>query len=523
MKVNHPITNTERTYGEDIEIVSTTDLKGRITYANQEFCDIAGFSSDELLKKSHNIVRHPDVPPAAFADLWDSLKAGKPWMGIVKNRCKNGDYYWVDAYVSPIMEGGKVLGYESVRVKPSQDQVRRAEKIYKLANDGKPLKLRLFEGSIIWRAYASCMAFFIPLLIAFAVYGNLSVLWATGLFAAVAGLLYPLAKFVMHPIQTLAADSKTIINNPLIQLMYTGRGDELGQIQVAIQMLKAQQRTSLGRVADAAENISNMAKQAASTAEDTSLGINHQHEEIESLAAAINEMAATVSEVARNANDAAQAANQVRQEVGGGKQVVNENMEAIRGLTTKLEGVAQAIKDLEIDSRSISKVLQVIQEIAEQTNLLALNAAIEAARAGENGRGFAVVADEVRKLAMRTQDSTREIGGLIEKLQKATNHAVQEMEMSKADTDATIEHAMKAKQALDTIDMAVSVIDEMNMHIAAATEEQSVVAETINKNIHAINSVADKTQGAIQSTVSISEGLAKQANDLRGLMERFRA
>jgi len=209
--------------------------------------------------------------------------------------------------------------------------------------------------------------------------------------------------------------------------------------------------------------------------------------------------------------------------VGGGKQVVDENMEAIRGLTTKVEGVAQAIKALEVDSRGISKVVQVIQEIAEQTNLLALNAAIEAARAGESGRGFAVVADEVRTLAIRTKDSTREIGDLIEKLQKATNHAVQEIDISKADTDATIEHAMKAKQALDAIDMAVSLIDEMNMQIAAATEEQSVVAETINNNIHAINAVADKTQVATQSTVSISEGLAKQAHDMHGLVERFRA
>lgn len=523
MKVNHPITNVEHSYKDDIEIVSTTDLKGRITYANKEFIDVCGFTSDELLNKSHNIVRHPDVPPAAFADLWNSLKAGKSWMGIVKNRCKNGDHYWVDAYVSPIFEGGSTVGYESVRVKPSRELIERADQIYKLANAGKSLRLRLFDIGMVWRAYAGFMALVIPIFIATVAYGNLSAWWAGGMFAAVAGLLYPVVKFVMHPLQTLAMDSKHIIDNPLIQLMYTGRRDEIGQIRVAMQMLQARQRTSLGRVADSAENISTAAQQVASNAEDTSRGVKRQHEEIESLATAINEMASTVREVARNANDAAQAANQVRQEVGGGKQVVNENMEAIHGLTSKMEGVAGAIKALEVDSRSISKVVQVIQEIAEQTNLLALNAAIEAARAGENGRGFAVVADEVRTLAMRTQDSTREIGGLIEKLQKATNNAVQEMEKSKTETDATIQHAMKAKQALDTIDNAVSVIDDMNMHIASATEEQSVVAESIDKNIHEINSVADQAENAVQSTVAISESLAKQADDMRRLVERFRA
>jgi len=139
MKINHPITNIEKTYGEGVELVSTTNLKGAITYANQEFIDVCGFSNDELLKKNHNIVRHPDVPPAAFADLWNALKAGKPWMGIVKNRCKNGDHYWVDAYVSPIIEDGTTLGYESVRVKPSRELVDRAERIYALINGGKRL------------------------------------------------------------------------------------------------------------------------------------------------------------------------------------------------------------------------------------------------------------------------------------------------------------------------------------------------------------------------------------------------
>jgi len=184
--------------------------------------------------------------------------------------------------------------------------------------------------------------------------------------------------------------------------------------------------------------------------------------------------------------------------------------------------VADTIQALEVDSRNISTVVQVIQDITEQTNLLALNAAIEAARAGEQGREFAVVADEVRSLAMRTQDSTGEISGLIEKLQKATGNAVQEMLNSKDETDATVEQARKANEALDTIDKAVSVIDDMNLHIASATEEQATVAETINKNIHGINAVADQVQDAVQGTVAISEDLAQQSINMRRLVERFR-
>ena len=523
MKINHPITNIEKTYGEEVELVSTTNLKGAITYANQNFIDVCGFTNDELLKKNHNVVRHPDVPPAAFADLWNALKGGKPWMGIVKNRCKNGDHYWVDAYVSPIIEDGNTLGYESVRVKPSRELVDRAERIYALINGGKRLKLRLLDINMVWRAYLGFMALFMPFFIAAAVYGNFSAPWAVSMFATVAALLYPLAKYVMHPLQALAKGSKTIIDNPLIQMMYTGRSDEIGQIQVAMQMLKAGQRTTLGRVADSAESISSAAEQVAGSAEHTNQGVRSQHAEIEQLATAINEMAATVGEVARNASEAAQAANQVRHEVGVGKTVVQQNLDSIHNLTNKIEGVANVIQALEVDSRSINTVLQVIQDIAEQTNLLALNAAIEAARAGDQGRGFAVVADEVRSLAMRTQESTGEIRGLIEKLQRVTNNAVQEMMKSRAETTATVEQATKANAALDTIDKAVSVIDDMNIHIACATEQQATVAETINKNIHEINSVADGVQNAVQSTVAISENLAQQSLNMRRLVERFRA
>ena len=523
MKINHPISNIEKTYSEDVELVSTTNIKGAITYANKEFIDVCGFTNDELLKKNHNVVRHPDMPPAAFADLWNSLKAGKPWMGIVKNRCKNGDHYWVDAYVSPIIEDGSTLGYESVRVKPSRDLVDRAERIYALINGGKSPSLNLIDINMVWRAYIGFMAIFMPFLIAAVIYGNFSVSWAVILFGTVAVLLYPLAKFIMHPLQVLAKGSKTIIDNPLIQMMYTGRTDEIGQIQVAMKMLQASQRTTLGRVADSAQSISSAAEQVATSAEDTNQGVRTQYVEIEQLAAAINEMAATVGEVARNASEAALAANQVRHEVGIGKTVVQQNLDSIHNLTDKIESVAEVIQALEVDSRSINTVLQVIQDIAEQTNLLALNAAIEAARAGDQGRGFAVVADEVRSLAMRTQDSTGEIRGLIEKLQRVTNNAVQEMMKSRAETTATIQQATKANEALDTIDKAVSVIDDMNIHIACATEQQAAVAETINKNIHEINSVAYGVQNAVQSTVAISENLAEQSTNMRRLVERFRA
>ena len=137
MKINLPVTQNEVSLTDSIRLISTTNLKGIITYANQELIDISGFSEEELLNKNHNLVRHPDMPAAAFKDLWDTLKQGKAWMGIIKNRCKNGDFYWVDAYVTPIYEAGQITGYQSVRTKPEQAHVERAEKLYADISAGK--------------------------------------------------------------------------------------------------------------------------------------------------------------------------------------------------------------------------------------------------------------------------------------------------------------------------------------------------------------------------------------------------
>ena len=139
MKKNLPVTGVEEDYPESINILSTTDPKGMIRYVNDDFIKLSGFNEDELLNHNHNIVRHPDMPPAAFADLWDNIKQEQPWMGIVKNRCKNGNHYWVNAYVSPIIRDGKIVEYQSVRRKPSREQINRADALYGQLNEGQNL------------------------------------------------------------------------------------------------------------------------------------------------------------------------------------------------------------------------------------------------------------------------------------------------------------------------------------------------------------------------------------------------
>ena len=272
---------------------------------------------------------------------------------------------------------------------------------------------------------------------------------------------------------------------------------------------------SAGQLATAAEELSAITEQSNS-------GVMRQQGEIEQVATAMNEMSATVSEVSNNAANAASAAQDADNNAKDGWKVVNTTVETINNLASEVERTSEVIENLKGDSISIGTVLDVIRDIAEQTNLLALNAAIEAARAGEQGRGFAVVADEVRTLASRTQQSTREINDMIERLQNGANQAVDVMEMGRAKAEESVEQAAKAGEALQSITSVVDNIKSMNMQIASAAEEQSATAEEINRNIVNISEVAQDTAGGSQQTASASDQLAKLASGLQTKVAKFK-
>jgi methyl-accepting chemotaxis protein len=270
-----------------------------------------------------------------------------------------------------------------------------------------------------------------------------------------------------------------------------------------------------GQLAAAAEELSAITEQS-------NAGVMRQQGEIGQVATAMNEMSATVSEVSKNAGNAATAAQEADDRAKDGWSVVNTTVQTINNLASEVERTSEVIENLKGDSISIGTVLDVIRDIAEQTNLLALNAAIEAARAGEQGRGFAVVADEVRTLASRTQQSTREINDMIERLQNGANQAVSVMEMGRAKAEESVEQAAKAGEALQSITGVVDNIKSMNMQIASAAEEQSATAEEINRNIVNISEVAQETAGGSQQTASASDELARLASDLQSQVSKFK-
>ncbi|OBS09818.1 methyl-accepting chemotaxis protein [Acidihalobacter prosperus] len=282
-----------------------------------------------------------------------------------------------------------------------------------------------------------------------------------------------------------------------------------------IQQVVSQVSGSTAQLAAAAEELS-------ATSEESSEQVRRQQSETDQVATAMHEMSTTVQEVARNASDASQAAQHADGEARQGRQVVGEAVKAIDTLAGEVERVAQALHKLEGDSAQIGRVLEVISGISEQTNLLALNAAIEAARAGEQGRGFAVVADEVRTLAQRTQDSTEEIRGMIEQLQGGAKAAVSAMDAGRERASQSVEKAREADMSLQTITEAVARINDMNALIASAAEEQSSVAEEINRNISNISQVTEQTLSGAQQTATASEELARLSAGLQSLVSQFK-
>ncbi|PWB35351.1 methyl-accepting chemotaxis protein [Pseudomonas sp. SDI] len=347
-----------------------------------------------------------------------------------------------------------------------------------------------------------------------------------GLAIAALGLLviWLLAHGIARPLRQMVSMLDDIAQGEgdLTRRLSSDRADELGSIARGFNTFLAKLQAMISQVVASVQKVSDSSEHTADIAIRTNQGVHKQMAEIDLVATAVHQMTATAQDVARNATHAAQAASNADQAANQGLDIVRNTSQSISALAEEIGRAVGVVQNLARDSENINAILVAIRAIAEQTNLLALNAAIEAARAGEQGRGFAVVADEVRNLAQKTQQATEEIQQMIQQLQQGTRDVVRVMEDSQGKTDVSVQQAAKAAEALESITQAVSVINDMNTQIASAAEEQSAVAEDINRNVINIGQVANEVAGGADESSSASAELTKLAEQQRRLINQFR-
>jgi len=519
MKKNLPITGVEQEFSSRANILSTTNLKGQITYINHDFIDISGFSKEELIGKNHHIVRHPDMPSPVFKMFWANLKAEKSWMGIVKNRCKNGDHYWVDAYATPIKKDGSVQEYQSVRRKAHPQYVKRARAAYAAINNGKSPASVKDSLSLTSKLLASAL---LPLLVFLLSYLSLG----SGTAPIIACMLATIISvsailWWLKPMQQAISQVKDITDDKVARYVYTGRSDEAGSILLAIKKLESENAALIGRINDMSYTLSDNASSLSTAVSQSKTGTMQQFEQTEHVATAVDQMSVSINSVAESAKEASAASTQGLATVSTGKQVVDTNAASIAQLKTQINSAAQVINQVSRSSDDIEKILDVILGIADQTNLLALNAAIEAARAGEQGRGFAVVADEVRSLATRTQESTKEIRGVIENLQGGVKNAVDAMESGEKMAQESVEKSQETASYLEEILEVINTVSKMSDQIAQAVEEQSKVSQNISESITTIKTSSEQNLDAAKLSSDVTDKTVNITRRLDQLTNQF--
>ncbi|MBM6552253.1 PAS domain-containing methyl-accepting chemotaxis protein [Marinomonas ostreistagni] len=512
---------TERLLDKHSNILSLTQLDSTITYVNQEFENISGYESEELLDHYHNVIRHPDMPKLAFQDMWQHLESGQSWMGIVKNNCKDGSHYWVDAYASPIKKDGKTVEYQSVRRAPEPEVKARAQALYDSMQSSSKPHSKLPQAPRLSFLQKQCLTTTLM--------GFLSVLSITALPASMAMLtngalfavLLLLTWFNYRPLNEAVRRARTISDSALAAYVYTGRTDEAGIIRLAFTRLRGETAAVLGRITNFSEMLRAKQKHVHDSVLAGEQSLHGLSQDFSSIEQATDEMVSAVEQVSQATHDGTKVTKQASDAMQEGQEAIATARSSMDSVRNHIKEANQELAKLKEDSAAISSVVEVIQEVAEQTNLLALNAAIEAARAGEQGRGFAVVADEVRSLATRTYQSTEDIISAIERVQIGSNNAYGKMEMAVAAVEDSHQQSINVDHSVAKVREGLNQIHENALQTAAAMTQQSESVQQINKRIASAVTVTSTIVETCRENSKACDEMSVLSEKMRGLATQF--
>lgn len=511
MRVNMPVTNNERMFDEEEGLISRTDTKGRITFVNDAFEKISGFSREELIGQPHNLLRHPDIPEEAFADLWNTLKKGEPWTAVIKNRCKSGDFYWVEANVTPLRDGDQITGYISIRNKPARDAIAAAERLYQEMKAGT-CQYTVKEGKVVSKSLFAKMAWLknpsIKLRLGFAIALPCLTVAITGA-AALSGLmeqytmefilatvlstillvgfgLYTISNTMLKPLKELSLALSCAASGDFNRKIQVDHDDEIGKLLRLIETMNRNMKRVLSNIYKSTSEVTCISQEMAESNANVSHRIEQQAASLEETAASMEELTATVksnTESAHQANQVAILASKAAMEGGAVVDQVVETMGSISGSSNK-----------------IVDIISVIDGIAFQTNILALNAAVEAARAGEQGRGFAVVATEVRNLAQRSALAAKEIKELI-------NDSVKNVENG-------VELVDKTGKTMNEIVNSVKKVTDIMEEISSASQEQFSGINKVNEAVMEMDEITQQNSALVEESAAAAESMKDQTQKL---------
>ncbi|PWC12844.1 chemotaxis protein [Brenneria roseae subsp. americana] len=513
MRKNLPVSTYQYPLHEKTKLMSVTTPDSHITYANKDFIQVSGYHLEELMNQPHNIIRHPDMPPSAFSDMWKTLQAGHIWTGIVKNRRKNGDHYWVKSSTTPLKKEGQLTGYMSVRTPATPDEIQQAKALYAAVNEGK-LKHRAFHHGLLvytgplrllsifktmplrWRIRSYCLLFgLIPLIAAYSIMAT----------APLAALLFPLliacgfiscellVRHVAHPIEQILSQAMRSAAGQADNLTQLNRVDEIGMLMRAVNQSGMNFRTF---VDDVSSNLLELKTACNEIAQGNQILANcceQTEENLQQTAASVEQLTATIKSNADASVQASKYTRDVNQAVNSGEQAVNQ--------------VSSTMETITRSSERITDIINVLDNLAFQTNILAVNAAVEAAHAGEQGKSFAVVASEVRSLAQRSASSSSDISSIIDETLSSIRVG-----------EELVSHTHKS---MSNILLQVQNVTHLMNEISLATQEQSQGVELINDAVNKIDELTHQNTALASQSNSATGHLQQQISSMAQAVSVF--